>query len=207
MKACRQGIILDDPTEYVEPPRAEKPEIKALSEERAALLQEALKHQPEYLNKASEQNRLSNLSNAIATRFLLCSGCRRGEALGLTWRHIDFAGSKVRIEQQLTITGIRPPKTKAGRRTLSLDSEIMALLKKWKTTQAEWLLKQGIGQNETTPVFSTTGHFYRVDDYSHWWQKFRKLSGFQDVSTHMLRHFVDINVLWSAPSLQGQIAL
>ncbi|MDR1358327.1 MAG: site-specific integrase [Coriobacteriales bacterium] len=187
-EACSHNIILRNPAENIRAPKVVKPEVKALSEDRAALLIKALKECPAYLQFATEQNQLSYLSSAVATRMLLATGARRGEGLGLTWGHINFEDSSIRIEQQLTTDGIRQPKTKAGRRRVTIDADTLKLLRAWKIQQAKWLLKNGIAQSETTPVISTTGHFYHVDDYSHWWRKFRKEYGFDDVTIHMLRH-------------------
>ena len=61
------------------------------------------------------------------------TGCRRGEALGLTCRDLDIEGGRVAIRRALLpIDGkLREsePKTKRGRRLIALDSETVAVLR------------------------------------------------------------------------------
>ena len=66
-------------------------------------------------------------------RFLAMTGCRRGEALGLTWRDLDIEGGRVAIVRALVpIDGKLcrdEPKTKRGRRLIALDAETVAVLR------------------------------------------------------------------------------
>jgi integrase len=63
--------------------------------------------------------------------FLIGSGCRLGEALGLCWHHVDRASGAIRIERTVSFVNGMPveggPKTRAGRRTLVLTSFAAAL--------------------------------------------------------------------------------
>ena len=66
-------------------------------------------------------------------RFLAMTGCRRGEALGLTWRELDIEGGRVAIIRALVpIDGSlveTEPKTKRGRRLIALDAETVTVLR------------------------------------------------------------------------------
>ncbi|NJM05579.1 site-specific integrase [Candidatus Gracilibacteria bacterium] len=76
-------------------------------------------------------------------------GMREGELFGLTWPAIDFERGTVRIHQQLQRARkagkqdaprefiLQPTKTKAGERTLKLDSDLVAVLRQHKTNQEE----------------------------------------------------------------------
>jgi integrase len=67
--------------------------------------------------------------------FLVASGCRIGEALGLTWDRVDLDGGTVLIDRQaIRIKGesvrLMPTKTDAAMRTLALPSWCIANLKR-----------------------------------------------------------------------------
>ena len=62
----------------------------------------------------------------------LTTGMRRGELLALRWKDVDLDGAAVRVERALEETGaglrFKAPKTKHGRRTISLPpSAVIAL--------------------------------------------------------------------------------
>lgn len=83
--------------------------------------------------------------------FLLASGCRVGEALGLRWSDVDFEAGTVRIERQVTELRSRPieglPKTLAGLRTVALPAWGLALLRR------RWL--QALVEGQAGRVFCT----------------------------------------------------
>jgi integrase len=72
-------------------------------------------------------------------RFLAMTGCRRGEALGLTWPDLDIEGGRVAIRRALVpINGQlveTEPKTKHGRRLIALDAETVAVLREQAARQ------------------------------------------------------------------------
>jgi integrase len=67
------------------------------------------------------------------------TGCRRGEALGLTWRDLDIENGRVAIRRALVpIDGKlceTEPKTKRGRRLIALDAETVAVLRQQAARQ------------------------------------------------------------------------
>jgi integrase len=80
-------------------------------------------------------------------------GLRRGEILGLRWRDMDLE------RERLTVVRIRteaadivvegPPKTAAGERTIALDADTLATLRRWRTRQKEERLRAGPLWHET----------------------------------------------------------
>ncbi len=83
------------------------------------------------MNRRGEKNvpRYAPIEPLI--RFLLLSGCRVGEALTLTWAHVDLGGEKIEIPAPQT-------KTKHDRTIeLSVCPSLLAWLKKHKGTSAE----------------------------------------------------------------------
>lgn len=104
-----------------------------------------------------ELNLFLNRSQAAANpvfypffRLLAYSGIRSGEIMALTWNDLDFTENKLSISKTVVhdatrgVNLITNPKTKKSIRTIFLDEETMCALKDWKTTQARWLLSQGI---------------------------------------------------------------
>ena len=85
---------------------------------------------------------------------------RRGELLGLQWGDIDLDGGTLRVERSLEETGaglrLKPPKTKRGRRNITLPAETVAMLRAHKVKLLELRLALGLGNiTPETLVFST----------------------------------------------------
>ncbi|MGH2543917.1 MAG: tyrosine-type recombinase/integrase [Ardenticatenaceae bacterium] len=132
--AVRWGLLLANPCERVDAPRYQaKPKTLWTPAEVRAFL-------------AALSQGQGGLYGPLFG-FLLASGCRRGEALGLRWDDYDAHTGCVRIERQVTWVGGRPveqpPKTKAGSRTLTLPAWGVALLKQQRAQVLRWRLKGG----------------------------------------------------------------
>ncbi|GEP40126.1 site-specific integrase [Nocardioides psychrotolerans] len=87
--------------------------------------------------------------HAAAWWILGTTGMRRGEALGLRWSDIDLEKQQVKVQRAL-LTGEggkmwSSPKTKAGKRVVSIDTETVALLRSHKARQNEEKLALGAG--------------------------------------------------------------
>jgi integrase len=67
------------------------------------------------------------------------TGMRRGELLGLTWRHLSLDAGRLRVEQQLLPTKggatFGPPKSRRSERTISLDPATSEALRHHRDTQ------------------------------------------------------------------------
>jgi len=72
-------------------------------------------------------------------QLMAVSGLRRGEAAGLRWCDIDFAGSTLTVSRQPQETGrglvVLPPKSVAGNRVLALDSWTLRVLAAYRDRQ------------------------------------------------------------------------
>ena len=83
----------------------------------------------------------------------LATGMRRGELLALRWEDVDLDRAKVRIERALeeTAAGLRfkAPKTKHGRRTISLPASAVEALRTHRLKQLE--LRIALGQGKPEP--------------------------------------------------------
>jgi integrase len=71
-------------------------------------------------------------STDIRYFFLVSTGMRISEALGLCWKDVDWKRNRVRIERGLVWSGqtwsIQRPKTKAGARWVTLTGSAIAAL-------------------------------------------------------------------------------
>lgn len=77
----------------------------------------------------------------VIINLLYFTGLRRGEALALTWNDIDMKNSIIDVHKAVTfrIKGvswlISTPKTKNSIRKISIPSNLLLILKKWKDNQ------------------------------------------------------------------------
>ena len=88
------------------------------------------------------------LSRRVCWALVLTGGLRRGELAGLRWDSVD--GDEVRIERTRSVgTGgvviDGEPKTAKGRRTVVVPQSTAAMLRRWRTAQAELFLQVGLG--------------------------------------------------------------
>ena len=125
--------------------------------------------------------------------FLLGTGARRGEALALRWKDVNFDTGVIRIERSLeqTKAGLRfkAPKTKNGRRNVSIPPWLVAELRAHRIRQQERRLALGLGRApEDSLVFARWDGGTRSP---HWLtQKFAlRMDALKiDCSLHGLRH-------------------
>jgi integrase len=119
---------------------------------------------------------------------------RRGELLGLQWADVDLDGATLRVDRSVEETreGLRlkSPKTKRGRRNITLPPEAVAMLRAHKVSALELRLVLGLGTIKTdTLVFSAVdGGLLSPDNLSRDWGRVVKAKGLPSVSFHALRH-------------------
>jgi len=84
---------------------------------------------------------------------------------------MDLENSTLYIEHSLdaAIGNLKEPKTRAGRRSVIIDRDLIQNLLHWKALQAEYLFRNG-------------SNFYR------WRKSFRELYDFEGLRFHDLRH-------------------
>lgn len=80
----------------------------------------------------------------------LATGMRRGELLALRWGDVDLDGGRCRVERSLEqVKGalrFKPPKTKHGRRAITLPASAVAMLREHRRAQQEQRLALGAGK-------------------------------------------------------------
>lgn len=126
---------------------------------------------------------------------LAFTGMRKGEALALTWNDVNFHEMTLSINKTIARGDnyrlyVSSTKTKAGNRTISLDSETLSILKSWRLTQKKEMkyfnintIKKGqlIFPNEKNELYSPA-------TVKHWLNKIIRKNNFKQISPHGFRH-------------------
>jgi len=125
--------------------------------------------------------------------FLLASGCRIGEALGLRWADVDFVSGTIHIERQITQVRGKPiegrPKTQSGIRTIALPAWGVELLRRQKAQVNEWRLQSGHAHDWPGRVFPTcTGTVPLQGNIRRALRELSRKLGLPAVTPHSLRH-------------------
>jgi integrase len=124
----------------------------------------------------------------------LATGMRRGEFLALRLDDCNLDGGELKIERSLEETkqGLRfkPPKTKHGRRTISLPASVVAVLRVLRLQQLELRMALGLGKPDSeTLVFSAPdGSPLSPDNLSRDWRRAVTAFDLPRVMFHALRH-------------------
>jgi len=124
----------------------------------------------------------------------LGTGMRRGELLALRWEDVDIDGATVRVVRALEETGaglrFKAPKTRHGRRTISLPGRAVEALRAHRLKQLE--LRVALGQGKPEPgalVFGTIeGAPLSPDNLSRDWRRVVAALDLPRVKLHALRH-------------------
>jgi integrase len=131
----------------------------------------------------------------VLVSLALATGMRRNEMLGLRWGDVDLDAGRLTIEQSLeqtTAHGIRikGPKTKHGRRTISIPAHLVAGLRQHWREQQEQRLRIGLGKApDSAPVFTTAdGGHLSPSGISKAWSRVMAAIGMPGVTLHSLRH-------------------
>ena len=174
----KSGMLVRNVATIQAPPKVEATEIQILEQDQIKTVLAAL----------DGHMLFPIVSLALAT------GMRRGELLALQWGVIDLDRATLRVERSVEETRaglrIKEPKSKRGRRTISLSSDAVAVLRAHKVKQLELRLALGMGNiTPDTFVFSTVeGGLRSPDNLSRDWARTVKAKKLPDVSFHALRH-------------------
>ena len=176
--AVKNGIVSRNVCSVHRPPRVEQVEIEILTGAQIA----------EVRAKLAGHVLLPIVEIALAT------GMRRGEILGLQWGDVNLDAGTLRVERSVEETrqGLRlkAPKSKRGRRNITLSSSAITVLKEHRRAQLQTRIAIGLGKpHDEAPVFSTIeGELLSPDNLSRDWGRARRRFGLPAVSFHALRH-------------------
>jgi integrase len=176
--ALKWGVVARNVTDAAEPPLVPDTEQAILSEDQTRLLLDGLRGDFLYL----------------PVLILLTTGMRRGELLAMRWRDIDLDAATLKVEQSLeqTQAGMRlkSPKTRHGRRSITMPAIAVAELRRYRKAQLETRLQLGIGRlPEDGLVISTyDGKPFSPGALSLRWRRALRRLNLPSVTLHSLRH-------------------
>lgn len=138
---------------------------------------------------------------------LLNEGLRKGEAIALQWRDIDFQASTLTVERSAEYIPkkgvvIDTPKSKTSLRTLPVPERVIGLLKEWKVEQERSF---SVKLMPTAYVFSRDENPYvtlHPCSPTEWLRQFEKNNNLPDMSPHDLRHTCGSLMLMSGASIK-----
>lgn len=177
--AHRWGLVQQNVAALVSPPRVVATEIELLAPTQVKTVLQKLQQHP--------------IRPIVVTA--LATGLRRGELLALRWSDIDLDGAMLRVERSLEETkagGLRfkSPKTRHGRRSISLPPSAVAVMRDhWKEAQKQ-RLKLGLGKSPPSSlVFATfDGSPRKPSSLTKEWTWVVLANKLPRVSFHSLRH-------------------
>ena len=178
--AVRWQIIAVSPLMAVEPPKSDTGEITPYTDKQSLALLQALEKEP--------------LQWQAIIMLALHMQLRRGEIIGLDWNRVDLKKNTVTIAQNavyLPHQGVvlKEPKTKAGRRTLSMSPAVAKILRAWKAEQATTRLSLGELWQDCGAVFTQwNGVRLHVETPTSWFSKFLARNDLPHMRFHDLRH-------------------
>ena len=190
--AVRQELLPSNPAKKVTWIHEERRKGKALTPQEYTALMRGIKREP----------------LVWSTMFMLIAstGMRRGEAVGLDWRSVDFKNQQVHIVQAAVSTAkhrmiIGPTKTSAGVRSTYIQPDVLELLKRLKAEQKKRYAFYEKEWTQDYPVFLNEEILERIhpDSVTKRFEKLCKRIGLK-MRLHDLRHsYVSAAIHQNAP--------
>ncbi len=124
----------------------------------------------------------------------LFTGMRLGEVLALRWSRIDLDGKRLSVREALEPTkggvGFKTPKTKAGRRDITLPDILVGVLREHRRAQLQLRMQLGLGRlPDDALLFSQLdGSPLHPSNVSSDWGEFAERIGMPEITFHGLRH-------------------
>lgn len=121
---------------------------------------------------------------AVCALIALETGARLGEILALDWSRVDLKTKRIRISKGVgKDRAIKGPKTASSVRTVSIGSDMAAILAKWRK-EVENAFEEAPGW----VIISSTGERMDSGNYGREWRRIAERAGCKGVHTHDLRH-------------------
>lgn len=182
-KAVYWQLIVANPAERVQPPKARKPKRKSYDDEQTKILLENL----ELLSSEDTKYKVA----IILTVF---TGVRLGELMGLEWTDVDFKNGIISINrssQYLADMGVftKVPKTESSIREIAIPEFIISLLDEYKLWYEEQKSIYGeLWTNSDRLFVQADGKPMHPSTISKWFVKYVGQIGLPVINFHGLRH-------------------
>ena len=182
-KAVYWQLIVANPAERVQPPKARKPKRKSYDDEQTKILLENLELLP------SEDTKYK-----VAIILTVFTGVRLGELMGLEWTDVDFKNGILSINrssQYLSDMGVftKVPKTESSIREIAIPEFIISLLEEYKLWYEEQKSIYGELWTDSDRLFvQADGKPMHPSTISKWFVKYVGQIGLPVINFHGLRH-------------------
>lgn len=149
--------------------------------------------QPEEIQRVIEALKEEPIGFQTLIMFLMCTGCRRGEAVALTWDKIDWNRREVLINQSTGYTatdGIVTGTTKTDKaRIVALPEELITLLRKYQKWQTGERTALYDAWNQSNLVFTRwNGEVLVPNSINAKLDEFCKRHDLPHINPHLFRH-------------------
>ena len=182
-KAVYWQLIVANPAERVQPPKARKPKRRSYDDDQTKILLENLELLP------SEDTKYK-----VAIILTVFTGVRLGELMGLEWQDVDFKNGIISINrssQYLADMGVftKVPKTESSIREIAIPEFIIALLDEYKLWYEEQKSIYGeLWTNSDRLFVQADGKPMHPSTISKWFVKYVGQIGLPVINFHGLRH-------------------
>ena len=182
-RAVYWQMIVTNPAERVQPPKAKKPKRRSYDDEQTKILLENL-----------EQLSVEDTKYKVAIILTVFTGVRLGELMGLEWQDVDFKNGIIcinRSSQYLSDMGIftKVPKTESSIREIAIPEFIISLLEEYKLWYEEQKSFYGeLWTNSNRLFVQADGKPMHPSTISKWFVKYVSKIGLPVINFHGLRH-------------------
>jgi integrase len=130
----------------------------------------------------------------VAGMLALFTGMRLSEVLALRWGRIDLDGKRLAVREALEPAkggvGFKTPKTKAGRRDITLPDILVGALREYRRAQLQVRVQFGLGRmpDDALLFAQLDGGPLNPSNVSSDWGEFAGRVGIPEITFHGLRH-------------------
>ncbi len=182
-RAVYWQLIVSNPAERVQSPRAKKPKRRSYDDEQTKILLENL-----------EQLSIEDTKYKVAIILTIFTGVRLGELMGLEWQDIDFKNGIISINrssQYLSDMGVftKVPKTESSIREIAIPEFIISLLEEYKLWYEEQKsIYSELWNNSDRLFVQADGKPMHPSTISKWFVRYVGQIGLPVINFHGLRH-------------------